>query len=265
MSIHFNCTRCGKCCRDLKIPLTVAEAMAWLDRGHQVQLICEASPWPARLTDQDPRAAHFERRSFAVMSGSMPARVIAMLVADVTGPCPNLLADFRCGIYRERPLVCRIYPAEVNPLIELNPETKLCPPEAWAADRPLLQGSDGALSSVTQQDIRGLRAADALDAGAKIRLCAALQVADAGLVHESVVVYSPPRQTLRSALAIATAAEGDPDVPTPWRFVSDRPETIRDLTANGAIARHVSDTAGGSFQHLNFTRQALFRSYPGSG
>jgi Fe-S-cluster containining protein len=247
----------------LKIPLAVAEAMAWLDRGHQVQLICEASPWPARLTEEDPRAAHFERRSFAVMSGSMPARVVAMLVADVTGPCPNLLADFRCGIYGERPLVCRIYPAEVNPLIGLNPETKLCPPEAWAADRPILQSSDGSLSSETQQDIRGMRAADVLDAGVKIRLCAALQVAEAGLVHESVLVYSPPREALRSALAIAVAAGRDPEVPTPWRFVSDRPETIRDLAANGAIALHVRDTAGGSFLHLNFRRQALFRSYPG--
>jgi Fe-S-cluster containining protein len=247
----------------LKIPLTVAEAMAWLDRGHRVQLICEASPWPARLADEDPRAAHFERRSFAVMSGSMPARVAAMLVADVAGPCPNLLADFRCGIYDERPLVCRIYPAEINPLIELNPETKLCPPEAWSPDRQLLQSSDGALSSETRQDIRVVRAAEPLDRDVKIRLCAALQAADAGLVHESVVVYSPPRDVLRNALAVAIAAEGEPDFPTSWRFVSDRPETIRDLAASGAIARHIRDTAGDSFQHLNFRRQALFRAYPG--
>ena len=238
--------------------------MAWLDRGHQVQLICEASPWPARLADEDPRAAHFERRSFAVMSGSMAVRVVAMLVADVTGPCPNLLADFRCGIYDERPLVCRIYPAEVNPLIELNPETKLCPPEAWAAEGPLLQASGGTLSGLTRQAIQGLRAVDALDAAVKIRLCAALQVADAGLVHESVLIYSPPREALRSALAIAIAAERGPAVQTPWRFVSDRPETIRDLAANGAIARHVRDTAACSFVHLNFARQSLFRSYPGT-
>jgi Fe-S-cluster containining protein len=198
------------------------------------------------------------------MSGSMPARVAAMLVADVTGPCPNLLADFRCGIYEARPLVCRIYPAEVNPLIELNPETKLCPPEAWAADRPILQSGEGALSSVTQQDIRRLRAADPLDTDVKIRLCAALEVADAGLVHESVLVYSPPREALRSALADAIAAVGTPDFPTAWRFVSDRAETITDLAASGAIARHVRDTAEDAFQHLNFRRQALFRSYPGT-
>lgn len=193
----------------------------------------------------------------------MPARVVAMLVADVTGPCPNLLPDFRCGIYGERPLVCRIYPAEVNPLIELNPATKLCPPEAWAADQPILQSNDGALSAVTQGDIRRSRAADALDASVKIRLCAALKVADAGLVHESVLVYSPPREALRAALAIAVAAEDVIAAPTPWRFVSDRPETIKDLEANGATALHVGDAAGGSFVHLNFRRQALFRSYPG--
>jgi len=191
------------------------------------------------------------------MSGSMPARVAAMLVADVAGPCPNLLADFRCGIYDQRPLVCRIYPAEINPLIELNPETKLCPPEAWSSDRPLLQSSE------TQQDIRVVRASEPLDRDVKIRLCAALQAADAGLVHESVVVYSPPRDVLRNALTVAIAAEGEPDFPTSWRFVSDRPETIRDLAASGAIARPIGETAGDSFQHLNFRRQALFRSYPG--
>ena len=58
----------------------------------------------------------------------------------------------------------RIYPAEINPLIELNPETKLCPPETWSPDRPLLQSSDGALSSETQRDIRAVRAAEPLDA-----------------------------------------------------------------------------------------------------
>ena len=227
-------------------------------------MICEAAPWPARLVEEDPRAAHFERRSFAVMSGTMPARVVAMLVADVTGPCPNLLPDFRCGIYGERPLVCRIYPAEVNPLIDLAPETKLCPPEAWTADQPILQGDDGVLSGATQDDIRRSRAADVLDATVKSRLCAALNVADAGLVHESVLVYTPPQEALRSALAVATAAAAERDIAAPisWRFVSDQLETIKDLAANGATALHLDDAAGGSFVHLNFRRQALFRSHP---
>src|ERR1700735_3138369 len=65
--IHFGCTQCGKCCRDTKVPLTVAEAIKWLNRGDEVQLLCEASPWPEAL-DGEPRAAHFKGRSFAVMN-----------------------------------------------------------------------------------------------------------------------------------------------------------------------------------------------------
>ena len=42
MDVHFDCTQCGNCCRDLKLPLTVLEAMDWLTDGHSVQIICEA-------------------------------------------------------------------------------------------------------------------------------------------------------------------------------------------------------------------------------
>jgi Fe-S-cluster containining protein len=110
MDIRFKCTQCGQCCRGTKIPLTVSEAIEWLCRGHDVQLICEASPWPSTL-DGDPRALPFKRRSFEVTSGSMSTRVVAILVANAVGDCPNLLPNLQCGIYEERPLVCRIYPA----------------------------------------------------------------------------------------------------------------------------------------------------------
>lgn len=36
MSLNFECTQCGRCCRDLKLPLTVPEAVAWLEDGHAV-------------------------------------------------------------------------------------------------------------------------------------------------------------------------------------------------------------------------------------
>ncbi len=130
MDIHFNCTQCGRCCRDTRVPLTASEAVAWLNRGHEVQLLCEASPWPPAL-DSEPRALHFKRRSFTVASGSMPARVVVILVANVVGDCPNLLPSRRCGIYEIRPLVCRIYPAEVNPFVILERDKKACPQEAW--------------------------------------------------------------------------------------------------------------------------------------
>jgi Fe-S-cluster containining protein len=260
---HFSCTRCGKCCRDMKIPLSVAEAMKWLDRGHPVQLICEASPWPKEANDEDPRADHFKRRSFAVMSGSMPTRVVAMLVANITGTCPNLSADMLCGIYDDRPRVCRIYPAEVNPLLALNPEKKLCPPEAWTTDKPLFQRNGKVIGGELVRDIEALRQADALDAKLKSRLCAALHVADAGLVHEAVLVYSPAPAALLAALILATHGNDVESVPAQWRFVSERTETIEDLAANGAVAMRPRDAVGAAYQHFGFEREALFRSYPG--
>jgi Fe-S-cluster containining protein len=260
---HFSCTRCGKCCRDTKIPLSIAEAVKWLKRGHQVQLICEASPWPRNSNDEDPRAGHFKRRSFAVMSGSMPTRVVAMLVANITGACPNLSADLLCGIYDDRPLVCRIYPAEANPLLALNPENKLCPPEAWTTDKPPFQRNGNVIGGELVRDIEALRHGDALDANLKSRLCVALNVAAAGLVHEAVLVYSPAPDALLAALTLAMDGNEVESVPAQWRFVSDRPATIEDLAANGAIAMQLRDTAGAAYRHFNLKREALFRSYPG--
>jgi Fe-S-cluster containining protein len=257
MDIHFGCTQCGKCCRDTKVPLTVAEAIKWLSRGDEVQLLCEASAWPEEL-DGEPRAAHFKRRSFAVMSGSMPARVVVMLVANVVGACPNLLSDSRCAIYEDRPLVCRIYPAEINPLVALKPENKACPPEAWAKDQPLLQRGGVLTDNVISGDIERSRAADVLDARVKSRLCVALNVAHTAMVHEAVLVYSPTAQTLLSALSIATATDFSQEPAAQWRFVSDQPETLETLAKSGGIALHLHDAEAASFQYLGFKREALF-------
>jgi len=46
MDIQFDCTLCGQCCHNLKLTLTVAEAMRWLEDGNQVQVLTEAIPWP---------------------------------------------------------------------------------------------------------------------------------------------------------------------------------------------------------------------------
>jgi Fe-S-cluster containining protein len=257
MDMHFSCTQCGKCCRDTKIPLTVAEAIEWLNRGHDVQLLCEASPWLGEV-DSDPRAAHFKRRSFAVMSGSMPTRVVVMLVANVVGACPNLLADRRCGIYEDRPLVCRIYPAEINPFIALKRENKACPPEAWTSDHPVLQRGEALMDDMISRDIELSRAADAREADLKSRLCLALDVVHTALVHEAVLVYSPTAETLLSAVAFAMATDSGQESATHWRFVSDRPETIAHLAKSGGFALHLRDAQAASFQHFGFKREAIF-------
>ncbi|MDP9008150.1 MAG: YkgJ family cysteine cluster protein [Pseudomonadota bacterium] len=245
--------------------MTAAEAISWLNRGHQVQLVCEASPWPEGLADEDPRAAHFKRRSFAVMSGTMPTRVVVMLVANNAGACPNLLADMRCGIYEDRPLVCRIYPAEINPWVALNPAKKACPTEAWTANLPILQRNGTVMSDLVRRDIQSWRDADAIDVGIKSRLCVALNMIDAGLVHEAVLIYSPPIDTLRSALTHAMAADDGRNIPAQWRFVSDRAGTLKDVAAHGGVGLHIHDAETASYQHFNFEREALFGPYARRG
>lgn len=261
MEIHFGCTQCGKCCRDTKVPLTVSEAIMWLNRGDEVQLLCEASPWPEAL-DREARAAHFKRRSFAVMSGSMPARVVILLVANIVGACPNLLSDMRCGIYGERPLVCRIYPAEINPFVALERANKACPPEAWSQNLPVLQRGDVLVDEVMRHDIDVSRAADILEAQIKYRLCLALNLANTALVHEAALVFSPSAKTLLSALAFATATDPHQVPVAQWHFVSDKGETLETLQKGGALATHLRDTEAASFQYLRFERQAIFGLNP---
>jgi Fe-S-cluster containining protein len=257
MDTHFGCTLCGKCCRDTNILLTVAEAICWLDRGHRVQVLCEASPWHA-AQEHEPKALHFKRRSFAVTSGSMPVRVVLMLAANIVGPCPNLLPDMRCGIYEQRPLVCRIYPSEINPHIAFDHQTKLCPPEAWHGDLPLLHREGHFVDKALRHDIHMSRTADAHDARIKRRLCIALNIADTALVHEAVLVYSPSAEDLLSALAVAGNPDGKNESEGEWRFVSSQDETVADITRRGGIAVQLRDAEGAAFRHFALKREALF-------
>lgn len=245
MDIHFDCTCCGDCCRNIKIPLTAVEAVEWLHDGNEVQIICEAASWADDASAQDPAAAHFKRRSFAAMSGGLRARVVAFLVANIAGNCPNLQPDMRCGIYERRPLVCRIYPAEINPLLQLDPTKKACPTEAWAPQHPLLLRDGKVVNEELRQAILGWRAAEARDIAVKRRVCELMNLRDAAVAHEGFLVYSPPGATLLRTLLAALH-----DVTTPeehglpdrqWRFVTDRPDTFDRLTRSGALACHARD------------------------
>jgi Fe-S-cluster containining protein len=232
------------------VPLTVPETIDWLSAGHRVQLICEASRLEPSPID-DPKRAHFMRRSFAAYSGSIEVRVIAMLVADVPEGCPNLLPDMRCAIYERRPLVCRIYPVEINPFVELQAENKACPPEAWGRELPLLQRDGRVVSDAIRQDIQRSRDADVLAVNVKQRVCAALHVADAAVTREGLLVYSPSKPELRDAIALAVD-EADAALPdTPWRFVSDRPETVERLARAGADAVLARDLGAAAAQYVS--------------
>ena len=238
MDMDFDCTMCGKCCHNLRLPLTVSEAIAWLKRGHDVQLFVEALPWPEEPPEDNLVAAHKRRRSFAATSGSLPVRVVVVIVAAFDGPCPNLLEDMRCGAYESRPLVCRIYPAEINPFISMDPAQKACPPEAWTgASSPLLrQGQivDAQIAALVAES----RNTDAADVWAKAALCTTLGISSAALSNEGFVVHTPDRSSLLSALESAQMVKTA--TASSWQFVSNRSETANALDSVDAVVSRTS-------------------------
>jgi Fe-S-cluster containining protein len=252
MDIHFSCTACGKCCHDLKLPLTVAEAAWWLADGNDVQVICEAVPWPTEPRADDLKAAHKRRRSFATMSGSLPTRVIVILAAGFAGACPYLRANMQCSVYSHRPLICRTYPAEINPFIELVPANKACPPEAWTTDRPLLQRAGRMTDNAVRDSIQQSRDADSRDVETKRRLCEALQLDCAAMANEGFVVYSPGRAQLLAELMRLADHLDSATPPAAWRFISNQAATVDALVSLGAIGTLVRQTDVVPFEYLGF-------------
>ena len=210
MPIHFDCTMCGRCCQDLKLPLSLPEAIAWLARGGDVQLLCEAFAWPGGY-DPTPRAVYGWDRSFAAVSGDVPVRIGVTLVGAFAGHCPYLLADKRCGGYEDRPGVCRIYPAEINPTATIDPARKQCPPAAWSASAPLFAIDDAPVDGKTRRLIDRARAAGVEDIAAKHRACALLGIADAAFANEGFAVHVRGRDDLLAVLRQASDGVRHPD------------------------------------------------------
>jgi Fe-S-cluster containining protein len=252
--LNFSCVSCGKCCHDLRLPLTWQEAIDWLSRKGTVELLCEALPW---LEEPDPsnlQAQHKRRRSFATMSGNLPIRVVVVLTAVYSGACPNLNADFRCNIYEIRPHVCRIYPAEINPFIALSPANKLCPPEAWASPAPLIRG-DTVVDDEVRTHIALSRSDDEAEALSKQALCALLGIDSAGLGNEGFSVHAPPADDFLKALR-AAAQDADQENFPSWTLLSNQASTINALTSAGASAQFASSTSAGPSRYIGFRSDA---------
>jgi Fe-S-cluster containining protein len=254
MTIHFSCTSCGKCCHDLRLPLGVDEAVDWLRRGGNIQVLVEAIAWPVEPPEGDLQAQAKRGRSFPAYSGRLPIRVAVTLAASFAGACPYLRGDMRCGAYEARPRVCRIYPAVVNRFLPLDPARKLCPPEAWTSDKSIYWMQGRAADAETVKSIQDARAADAADVGAKARLCALLAYGSAALANEGFVVYSPGAEQALAALETAMA----PTTSTlqwadrQWSLLSNRKETVSTLSSIGARWKPVIGNAAGSFEYLGF-------------
>jgi Fe-S-cluster containining protein len=234
--VTFGCTMCGRCCHNHNLPLTLDEAIAWLEDGGKVAVLAEAVGWPGEPPPDNARAARRRRRSFAVPCGNSQIRVTIVLVAVVSGRCRNLGADHKCRIYERRPLVCRIYPAEIDPFIELRAAGKLCSPDAWQSGPTLM--SDGKLvDDATRALIEQSRQADEFDALRKKRLCRLLGIGVAAVAGEGFVVHERDQELLLEALCAARAANTDePPVETDWRMYTPSRTTADAIHGIGLVA-----------------------------
>jgi Fe-S-cluster containining protein len=258
--VDFACTECAKCCHGLRLPLGIDEAIGWLSRGASVEILCEALPWLAEPAPANGWAAYKRCRSAAATSGELPIRVIVVLAAAFAGPCPNLRPDKRCGIYAERPLVCRIYPAEINPFIEFNAQHKACPPDAWASGLPPLMRGGRLVDASTIELIERVREVDVREVAAKAQLCRALGIDRAAIANEGFVAHTPDGRALLDALQavrqaeLASGAAVAPDAAAgEWRLMSNRRTSVEALTAVGAAGEFDDGSACGSFSYLSLS------------
>ena len=119
------CRGCSTCCRAQPVPVTPVEALAlWrlvaaLPEPRQAEIRARFDDRCQRLADAGLVAAYLERD--ASLSNE-EARDIARRYFELGLACPFLAEDGACGIYTQRPFVCRQYlvtsPAKLceNPL-----------------------------------------------------------------------------------------------------------------------------------------------------
>lgn len=247
MDTRFSCTGCGKCCTDHHVPLTLAEARDWAEDGGQLIVLLEAfletGPGLHNLNLSHAQQEHARRRSLPVLCGSAPAYVSITFAAYNVGRCRNLGEDNRCGIYEKRPLVCRIYPMEINPHIPLRPEMKDCPSEAWQIGPALIHGGqlvDRPLAELIERS----RQADREDIAVKARICGELGIHTAALKGDGFTTYLPEAAAFLQALRRVDAQAAQTQSEVRWDLHVPDPQLAQRLADTGAmIAAILADDA----------------------
>lgn len=234
MNTQFSCVGCGKCCNDHHVPLTLPEARQWAADGGAVIVLAEAFLEDGYGVSALQRG-HAQRRSCRVPSGSTQVYVAITFAAYNVGPCRNLDAENLCRIYERRPLVCRIYPMEINPHIPLQPEAKGCPPNAWEQGPDLIVGGnlvDTQLMALIEQS----RQADRDEIAAKEAICNLLGIRTAALKGDGFTAYLPDINAFAAAAQQIAVAGALPalSVESGWSFHVSSAEIAQTLQQAGA-------------------------------
>ncbi|WP_260961630.1 YkgJ family cysteine cluster protein [Pseudomonas citri] len=230
MNTTFSCVGCGKCCTDHHVPLTLDEARMWSDDGGQVIVLVEAF-LPNGLGLPTAQREHAERRSTVVHSGTTEAFVAITFAAYNAGRCRNLDEDNLCRIYERRPLVCRIYPMEINPHIPLDITRKDCPPESWETGPQLILGGE-LVDRELARLIERSRQADREDIALKERICALLGIRTTALKGDGFTAYLPDMAAFAAALEQAPRQPGQQT--GEWQFHVSCDEVANQVQASGA-------------------------------
>ncbi|MDB5984421.1 MAG: hypothetical protein JWQ69_5436 [Pseudomonas sp.] len=231
MNTQFSCVGCGKCCTDHHVPLTLPEARQWAADGGAVIVLAEAFLEDGYGVPAEQRG-HAERRSCRVPSGSAQVYVAITFAAFNVGRCRNLDAENLCRIYERRPLVCRIYPMEINPHIPLRPEAKDCPPESWGQGPDLIVGGklvDTELMALIEQS----RQADRDDIAAKDAICQLLGIRTTALKGDGFTAYLPDINAFAAATQQIVDAEVLPEQ-SDWSFHVSAADIAQTLKRAGA-------------------------------
>lgn len=202
MNVQFSCNGCGRCCKGHHIPLTLSEANKWALDGGQIIVLLEGF-----LSDESSlpfiHREHDRQRSAIVKNNTREMHVSITFAAFNSGSCRNLKENNQCGIYETRPLVCRIYPIEINPHIPLKIENKSCDTDTWHGGPVLMVNGE-----ITDQEMLELveqsRQADRTDIKQKLDICNLLKINVSALKGNGFTAYLPDMENFKAAMEIAS-------------------------------------------------------------
>jgi Fe-S-cluster containining protein len=234
------------------------EAVVWAKRGHGVEILVKGGLCPRPDYEAESLVGYIMDRSLTVAAGQGCLAVQPVVAAAVEERCPNLGDNNRCAIYEERPRVCRIYPAEINPFTPFSNESKRCPPESWDEGHGVFVAEGGAYEAEYAKTIAAARRAALDDMKYLPRLCSLLSIDRCALATEGFVAYkiAPDRFLEAIQQALNSAEETLANSNEQYMVLSNQKKSLAALSSMGIscafASRNVTTGQGGMVSYLGY-------------